>query len=448
MMAASLTLSILEIILLLFGAVILGITIHFFISSRRSLKATTEEMEKTSLARDEWKLRYFNDMELRDKEVAALKNQLQDAEENTNIYTMEAEEMRRINKRLESELQSLPRLSAGEIEQKEKEVAVLKTKLQEATEKINSYSADLEQIRRINKQLETEIGAAPKPASADIEQRDNEIALIKTQLREAIENANVFSREAEEMRRQNQRLQNEIEVLQDALATTPAEKANPDDYLEQLRQAQNSLIEQNQKINLLLGNIDVIKEKEEMQREILRSNEELSAQINDMREQLSEKEKEIINARQKEHLTKEMTSMLDSAYSEFNTLQGKIQKLEAQLTSSKMMGLELEDLREEHNKMTDNFEQQKQKLALLSNENRELQMQLAETEDKLKEANFQRQQLQKRAAYLEELNNDLQVVSDANKKLESQLKKVGELESKLNMVSEERDRLIRSRQEK
>jgi chromosome segregation ATPase len=143
-----------------------------------------------------------------------------------------------------------------------------------------------------------------------------------------------------------------------------------------------------------------------------------------------------------------MTSMLDSAYSEFNTLQGKIQKLEAQLTSSKMMGLELEDLREEHNKMADNFEEQKHRLVLLSNENRELQMQLVETEDKLKEANFQRQQLQKRAAYLEELNNDLQVVSDANKKLESQLKKVGELESKLNMVSEERDQLMRSRQEK
>jgi chromosome segregation ATPase len=447
MMAASLTLSILEIILLLFGAVILGITIHFFISSRRSLKATTDEMEKTSLARDEWKLRYFNDMELRDKEVLALKNQLQDAEENTNIYTMEAEEMRRINKRLESELQSQPRLSAIETEQKEKELALLKTKLQEATEKVNSYSADLEQIRRINKQLETEIGAIPKPASADIEQRDKEMLLIKTQLREAIENANVFSREAEEMRRQNQRLQNEIEVLQDALATTPTEAPNPDDYLEQLRQAQNSLIEQNQKINLLLGNIDVIKEKEETQREILRSNEELSAQINDMREQLSEKEKEIINARQKEHLTKEMTSMLDSAYSEFNTLQGKIQKLEAQLTSSKMMGLELEDLREEHTKMAVNYEEQKHKLNILSNENRDLQMQLAEAEDKLKEANFQRQQLQKRAAYLEELNNDLQVVSDANKKLESQLKKVGELESKLNMVSEERDQLMR-RQEK
>ena len=62
-------------------------------------------------------------------------------------------------------------------------------------------------------------------------------------------------------------------------------------------------MEHNQKINQLLGNIDVIKEKEEMQREVLKANEELSAQINAMRLQLTEKEMEISNSRQKEHLT-------------------------------------------------------------------------------------------------------------------------------------------------
>jgi hypothetical protein len=54
--------------------------------------------------------------------------------------------------------------------------------------------------------------------------------------------------------------------------------------------------------------------------------------------------------------------------------------------------------------------------------------------------------LQKRIAYLEELNNDLQAVSDANKKLESQLKRIGELESMLNVVAEERDQLARRRE--
>jgi hypothetical protein len=46
-------------------------------------------------------------------------------------------------------------------------------------------------------------------------------------------------------------------------------------------------------------------------------------------------------------------------------------------------------------------------------------------------------------AYLEDLNNDMQDVADANKKLEGQIKRIGELESKLNMIAEERNELVR-----
>lgn len=354
--AASLILSVPEIILLLFGAVILGITIHFFITSRKSLKETTREMsEKKSFARDEWKMRYLNDMELREKEITTLKQQLMEAEENASIYSIEAEEMRLQNHKLETE------------------------------------------INRIKKERDT----------------DKEKAKEKEQSPEPVVNTII-----------------------------PIYRPNDKyDYLEQLRQAQTGLVEQNQKINQLLGNLDVIKEKEEKTREILRDNAELSVQVNHMRAELTEREKEITNIRQKEQLTKEMTSMLDNAYSEFNVLQNKIQKLESQLTSSRMLNLEYEDLKEEHLKMRTEMEDNKIKLNGFSNENQQLQMQVMEAEDKLREANFQRQQLQKRVAYLEELNSDLQVVSDANKKLEGQLRRIGELESMLNVVSDERDQL-------
>jgi chromosome segregation ATPase len=345
--AASLVLSVPEVILLLFGAIILGITIHFFITSRRSLRATTREMEKGSLAKNEWKLRYLNDIELREKEISSLKQQLQDAEENVSIYSIEADEMRRQNSKLESEISSLHK---------------------------------------------------HQPTSP--------------------------------------------------IATVVHNSSERPDYLEQLRQAQTSLIEQNQKINQLLGNIDLIKEQEEKHREIMRDNAELSVQLNAMREELGEKDKEISAIRQKESLTKEMTSMLDSAYSEFNVLQSKIQKLEAQLNSSRMVNMEYENLKEEHSKLTRDFEEQRARLAATGTENQQLQVQLMENEDKLREANFQRQQLQKRVAYLEELNTDLQVVSDANKKLETQLRRIGELESLLNVVSEERDNLMRRHDDK
>lgn len=331
---ASLSLSIVEIIVLMLGAIILGITIHFFVVSRRSMKSSPMEAEKISKTLEEWKLRYFNDTEIRDKELTQLRKRLEEAEENNNINVIEAEETKKLNKKLQAELDSLRK-------------------------------------------------TAPT-----------------------------------------------------------AEKEKPD-YIEQLRNAQSSLMEHNEKINQLLGQIDIVKETEEKQQEILKVNEELYSQVDELKFLLSQKEKEISNTRQKEHLTNEMTSMIDSAYNEFNVLQDKIQKLESQVNTSKRLNLEYEDLKETHYRISQDFEEQKRKYSAAVTENKQLLEELTETEDKLKEANFQRQQLQKRVAYLEELNNDMQAVADANKKLEHQLKRVGELESMLNMVAEERDELAR-----
>lgn len=333
--STTLTLNIVEIILLFFGAIILGITIHFTIASRRSLRYSMNDKDEVNKSRDEWKMRYFNDIESRDKEMAALKEQLAEAEENSNIYSIEAEEMRKENKQLLEELSNIPKV-------------------------------------------------APQPLP-----------------------------------------------LQHLSSEKP-------DYLEQLRNAQSSLMEHNDKINQLLENIDAFKEKEEKQREVIRSNEELASQISDLRIKLMEKDKEISGIKQKEHLTKEMTSMLDNAYNEFNVLQGKMQKLELQVSSSRMINMEYEDLKESYRKMSREFEEQKMKLSSIISENQQMQAQLMETEEKLRESNFHRQQMQKRVAYLEELNSDLQSVSDANKKLEGQLKRIGELESMLNLSSEQR----------
>jgi FtsZ-binding cell division protein ZapB len=369
-MGATLTLSILEIILLFFGAIILGITIHFTIASRRNLKSSMNQNEEVNKARDEWKQRYFNDVELKDKELFSLKEQLSgfntqlsdmkeqlaEAEENSTIYTIEAEEMRKENKKLLAEMNKM------QMEQKVIPYAE-KIKKPETTESYESHESP--------------------------------------------------------------------------------ESPEKQDYLEQLRRAQSNLLEHNEKIDQLLGNIDALKEVEEKQREMTRRNEELSLQVSELRMKLSEKEAEMNNVRQKEHLTKEMTSMLDNAYNEFNVLQGKMQKLELQVSSSKMINMEYEDLKESFQKMSRDCEEQKLKLGVLFSENQSLQGQLAGVEDKLREANFQRQQLQKKCAYLEELSNDMHAVSDANKKLEGQLKRIGELESMLNMVAEERDQVIR-----
>lgn len=361
---ASLSLTLVEIIVLMLGAITLGITIHFFIASRRSLSATvTEASTKMAKELENWKLRYFNDVEVRDKELTQLKEKLASTEENNEINFIEADEMRQLNKKLRTEIESLR----------------------------NTIPA---------------------------------------------------STEADELRVMNNKLKAEIESLRNASPSLPATEKTGG-YIEQLRLAQSSLLEHNEKINQLLGQIDIVKETEEKQQEIERLNEDLNNQIDDLKFMLSQKEKEITNTRQKEHLTSEMTSMLDSAYNEFNTLQDKIHKLEGQVNNSKLVSLDYEDLKEGHQKVVRDFDAQKIKYNAVVAENRQLQAAFDDVQDKLKEANFQRQQLQKRVVYLEELNNDMQAVSEANKKLESQLKRVGELESMLNVIAEERDELAR-----
>jgi chromosome segregation ATPase len=331
-MGAQLSLSLLEIIVLMGGAIFLGITIHFFIVSRRSLNASIDETPGGRMRREftDWKLKYFNDIEQRDKEISQLKIRFAEIEENSTINAIEAEELRARNKQLQAE----------------------------------------------------------------------------------------------------------IEPLRNARAAGD----NPD-YIDHLRKAQVSLAEHNEKINQLLEKIEQVKEAETKQQEMRSAQEELSGQVDDLKFQLQQKEEEVSSIRRKEHMTAEMTSLVDSAYQEFNVLQEKIRQLESQLMGAKKTSLDYEELKESYYKTSRDLEEQKLKNNVLVSENRQLQADLSETEEKLIEANFQRQQAQKKVTYLEELNRDMQVLTEAQKKLEGQMKRIGELESMLQMVSEERNEL-------
>jgi uncharacterized protein Smg (DUF494 family) len=89
-----------------------------------------------------------------------------------------------------------------------------------------------------------------------------------------------------------------------------------------------------------------------------------------------------------------------------------------------------------------------EKLEDIMDENQRMRQQKDELEDKLSEANLQRQQLQKKVVFLTDLNNDMQSISDTNKKLQTEMRRIGELESMLNMMAEERDFLLRKKMDK
>jgi chromosome segregation ATPase len=343
-MWSQLSLSVIEIIVLMLGAIVLGFTIHFFVFSRRSwremnetLKNKTNPSSVTNTSANElatWKSKFFDETELKSKMVDELKKQLAETEENLEIYTIEADETRIQNKKLK---------------------------------------AELEELRMNPPQTEKQ------------------------------------------------------------------------DYISEIKKAEKGLLEQNERISKLLGQIDVVKESEYKNTAIKEQNEELVLKIEELTAKLSQKEKEVAGLKQKENLTKEMASMLDNAYSEFDILQEKIKGLENQVTASKKANMDYTDIKDDYNKLVKDFEDQKLKYQGVVLENREMKSSLNEMEDKFKDAEYQRLQLQKKVAFLENLNADMQSIADAHKKLETQIKKMGELESKLNIVSEERDNLIQQK---
>ena len=275
----------------------------------------------------------------------------------------------------------------------------------------------------------------------EIEYRDREIHILKSKFTNAQENYEIYQIEAEEVRKENNELKAELEEIHQKAASNQ-HLALPD-YIDDLKTAQQKLAEHSYKIKALLEQIEDKTAPGEIQKIDLITDERLVQQIETLTARLKAKEKELKDIQKKEELSTEMNSTLDNAYIEFNTLNEKIKKLESQIENARKINIEYEELKESLQKIRNELNEQKQKTAASDSALDDLKDTLSETESKLKESNFDRQQLQKKIIYLEELNHDMQGIARANKRLEEQIKRIGELESMLNIVMEERDQLAK-----
>jgi hypothetical protein len=317
-----------EIIIFLFGALVLGFTIHYFWSARKSMRLDHLGTQEGISDNDNWKLKYYNDMDMQEKSLEQIRERLAESKENEQILSIENEE-------LQKELKNLQ-------------------------------------------------GRVPQESAA------------KT--------------------------------------------SSGDDYLTQLKTAQEQFFQHNQHINRLLEQIQVLKESEKKYQDLHYQNDQLHLRVNDLEKTLSEKDIEIGQIRQKQRLNEEVKDRMDRAYGEFNALQDKIHKLELHLSQPKGRTIEYEELHESYFRLSKDFDELKSRQIALWEENQRVSRILADTEDKLREANFQRQQLSKKTVFLEELNRDLQDLSEHNKKLESQLRRIGEMEALLSRsIGEKKD---------
>lgn len=255
-------------------------------------------------------------------------------------------------------------------------------------------------------------------------------AQLKNDFEEAKSNAELFEMEIEELRKELDAYDNkQQQELHPAIEQQQAE-----DYLTRLKMAQEGLKEHNRDITNLLEQIEQLKRAEQKTVDTIKANELLQARVQELQQQLMNKESEEKLVQEQEFLLGEMKERLDTAYSDFNGLREKLVQLEGRVGQSGR-SFEYDELQQNHFRLTKEFDELKLRHISLLEENQRVSRLLADTEEKLREANFQRQQLQKKNSFLEDLNNDMQQINEQNKKLENQLKRMSEIELLLSRVS-------------
>ena len=197
-----------------------------------------------------------------------------------------------------------------------------------------------------------------------------------------------------------------------------------------------ALAQQHSALADLIEKIDNIEEETSMA--LIHQNEQLLERVEHLEWQLEKKEHELQKYKQQEAVVQKMAARLEEANKEFELLQNKIVSLEKQASKANNLAMELEDMQDAYVQIKNELKHKSEKLDHILSENQRLHDQLSEIDSKLQEANTQRQQFSKKVKLLEELNNDFQSVSESNKKLQSELRRIGELETMLNMISEEK----------
>lgn len=95
-----LQISLIEIIIFQVGALVLGFAIHFFISSKKNIQIT-EQPETASISEaDEWKLKYYEELDMQEKHREELKLQVDEAKENERQLEQELADMRSETRRI------------------------------------------------------------------------------------------------------------------------------------------------------------------------------------------------------------------------------------------------------------------------------------------------------------------------------------------------------------
>lgn len=201
--------SLAEIIIFQIGAIIFGFAIHFFITSKKNIKVEQPVAESGISEADEWKLKYYEELDMQEKRQEEMKRQVEEARQNEQEMEEDLMEMRSEARRLLQEQSNRPHEipSLDYIEQ-----------LKQAQHNLVDHS---QRITRLLEQIDV---------LKDAEQKQLEAV------------------------RENENLNNQLRELRKLLTEKESE-------IKQIRQQQSLSREMNERLNKAYGEFNYLQEK-------------------------------------------------------------------------------------------------------------------------------------------------------------------------------------------
>jgi hypothetical protein len=306
-----------EIIVFLLGGVALGFFIHFFLVSRKTMSLKLPQPEPPIIAdsafqnTDEWRLKYYEEMELQEKVQMQLRRELDEVRDNEELLTIEVEELNKELKRRHEPLAQQPTIknAASQEEQSEEYLVRLQRTQEGLAEQNEQITLLLDQIELL-KQTEFKHIDTVK-ANEELNARMNEmlsVLMSKDARILELEQQQLLSNEMEE---RLQKAYEEFNALREKLSKVE-NLSNPPSRQYELEELQQNhfklirefdeykvkhldLLEENQRLSRLLADTEEKLRESNFQRQQLQKKITFLEELNRDLQQISEHNKKLEN---------------------------------------------------------------------------------------------------------------------------------------------------------
>lgn len=417
--------SIVEIAFFGFITLIVGFVIHYLWSLRHGNSEMQDiQNRKFQDEAQQWRLKYYEITEQRQNNTDDLQRQLEISHKRHIELQEEMQEMQQLNNQLlqaSREIKAAPATDGASS-------SFLQKELEQSLEKQQELMDEIAELQELNSYLKQ---SAKEKQVTEVHNPINED--LKGQLERALARQIEMQDEMEEMKQLNAQLKQQSREV--STTSAPAPSVNSNEYLQQLRMAQEYLAEHNQTIEKLLKQSESMDELQSKYTQALQLNETLNHQLHTVQNRLLEKEEEIQLVNQRVQMTAAMKEQLETAYAEFQEMQEKLLRVENQLAQPTGQLMKYEELEEANRILNGEVVHARARQKELVEENSRLQQDVTELETQLRELEHQKQQVANRNEFLEQLNKDLQEMNEQNKRMVTQMRRLTEIESMMSKIT-------------